>query len=109
MSYPMTWKRVLNRNHLEAGDYNDVPAHWALRVNVRDPGLGTLEQLREGVWPHLVKRSEDYERQAALLLGDLRRLERDVRDESEVCRVIADRTGIDRDVVAGVLKEFFDV
>lgn len=81
MGYPMTFQRVVNRNGLKDGSYEYPPSMW----------FGDAEGLRK---------------RAMLLAGDLRRLENDALDEQAICGHIADRTGIDRDTVAAVLKEF---
>ena len=106
MGYPMTWQRFVNRNGLKEGDYDNVPAAHALRVNVDRPALTTEEEFRLSVFPHLVERLRSYERSYGLLLGDLRRLERDTLDEQAVAQQISRQTGIDADIVAGVLKEY---
>ncbi len=96
MSYPMTFRRFINRNALGEGDYTKAPSAHAIRVNTNLPGLP----------PHHVERLQAYEATMAFILGDLRRLEHDAMDEDAICSHIAARTGIDRDVVAAVLKEF---
>ena len=102
----MTWRRVIHRNALSDGDYLKAPLGWSLQVNVTDPGLGSMEELRGHVWPYLVIRAEGYERQAKNLAGDLRRLELDALDEGEICLAIERTTMVPSEVVAVVLQEF---
>lgn len=106
MGYPMTYRRVINRNGLEKGGYGEVPSGLAVQVNVTDKGLATEEEFHRLIWPHAVERLKRYEGGYSMLLGDLRRLETDTVDERTTCAHIAERTGIDPDVVAAVLKEF---
>jgi hypothetical protein len=82
MGYPMTWKRFVNRNGLEDGDYENLPARWRSSINAQG---------------------------ARMIVGDLRRLERDAQDECGLAMQIARRTAIDLDLVAAVLKEFFSL
>ena len=102
MSYPMTFQRVLARNGLKDGGYDDLPANFSgLRVNVddrsdSDPLVGAL---RREVILGVVAR-------VRMLAGDLRRLEIDAADEKATCERIAGRLRLDADVVAAVLKEF---
>jgi hypothetical protein len=82
MGYPMTFRRVVNRNGLNDGDYGKPPQTWSAYGG------------------------SDLSQKATLLAGDLRRLERDAVDENAICAHIAGKTGIDREIVAAVLKEF---
>jgi hypothetical protein len=102
MGYPMTFRRVVNRNGLGEGDYSgNLPYQWSTRGVVPEAGDPSVYQL-----PFLVERIRGYERGLHMLLGDLRRLEADTVDENTTCKHIASRTGIDVDTVAAVLKEF---
>jgi hypothetical protein len=75
MGYPMTYGRVVSRNHL-SGDYH-------------------------GVW------QDDREKQAlSLIRGDLRRLERDQRDEHHL-KAYAEHAGITPEQAKKVLDRFF--
>jgi hypothetical protein len=105
MGYPMTWKRVVNRNGLADGDYASSPLRHQARVNT-DPDPEYLAD----VAPYLAERVKSYEQAFKSLAGDLRRLEQDVQDEGEICRVISARTGVDdMSIVAAILKEFMNV
>jgi len=90
MGYPMTYGRVVSRNGLH-GDYDTR----GVAINIA--ALPEWAQKEVGA---LAARF-------GMICGDLRRLERDVVDERAVCDHIAVKTGVDRDVVAGVLREFF--
>jgi hypothetical protein len=83
MAYPMTYRRVLDRNHLQDGDYGQPPAGWR----------HLTAELNQGF---------------AMLAGDLRRLEHDAVDGQALCHEIAERSGQTPEVVASVLREFFD-
>jgi hypothetical protein len=118
----MTWQRLVNRNGLGEGDYGTPSWKWAARVNVdsREPiPPGSWDESVEDRDATTLRTTQDlsnaradrvlaYEKASMLLLGDLRRLESDARDEDAVCRYIAQRTGIDAGVVAAVLKEFIE-
>lgn len=100
MGYPMTFQRVLHRSGLNTGNYGQCPPRapfWG--VNEKPEALAT--------WlPELSRRVADARSWAMNLAGDLRRLEEDAVDEAAICTQIATRTGLPRDVVAAVLKEF---
>lgn len=106
MGYPMTWQRIVRRNLLTDGDYGKAPIGWACDVNMNTDlsalGHQTILEVRR-------ERLLRYEQSARMLAGDLRRLERDAQDEQNICREVARRTGMDSDIVAAVLKEFFGV
>jgi hypothetical protein len=108
MGYPMTFRRVMNRNGLQDGDYTTPPERHARRVitNATEATLQSEQETLIGRAPHWAKRVEEYEQVFKMLAGDLRRLERDAVDEYSICQRIAARTGINADVVAAVLKEF---
>lgn len=99
MGYPMTYQRVINRNGLATGDYNQVSERYAKRVNITEPAAFT----------YVAKRVEEYEKQATLLLGDLRRLENDTVDENQIAKQITRKTGIDSGIVAAVLREYMNL
>ena len=102
----MTFQRVLRRNGLEQGDYDQTPERHRMGVVTVNIGETPPEDfLRRQHFP-MAQRLADYERAFRALTGDLRRLEHDARDEGGICRVISSRTGIDADVVAAVLMEF---
>jgi hypothetical protein len=108
----MTYQRVVNRNHLNEGGYGD-PGRHAINVNLGPDGYDHREDpngdaFTAAIFPHAATRLRDYERAFTMLLGDLRRLEHDAVDENVngVCGYIAQRTGIESEVVAAVLKEF---
>lgn len=94
----------MRRNKLTDGSYAQTPSGWAPEVNVNstiDPqaalDIAQAQRLR------LLR----YEKQATLLVGDVRRLEEDSRDEHAICEHIAQRTRLPQADVAAVLKEFF--
>jgi len=108
MGYPMTYRRVINRNHLAEGGYDVARGgepHREFRI-VPDA------QERLEVWQTLARSAYDELNrmidQRNFLIGDLRRLEEDARDEQAIASYIAQRTGVDVDTVAAVLKEFID-
>jgi hypothetical protein len=104
----MTYQRVLSRNRLGSGGYDEAPPEWQIRVPLEGGHVPEISEdeaflLRREV---IAERLRSYEGAARMLLGDLRRLEQDTLDEGTTCRVIAGRTGLDPDTVAAVLKEF---
>jgi hypothetical protein len=110
MGYPMTLRRVLDRNGLRDGDYGQTPQnlkHGAPTTvrSVNDEWKITRYFENERLW------HEDAERwngRMANLAGDLRRLEHDTLDENAICKHIAGRTGVDADSVAAVLKAYLE-
>lgn len=108
MGYPMTYRRFVSRNGLGEGGYDHsgkpLPVQWAKHINTTHPGIGTPEGLRDVIWPLAVDRLHQYEVQVAMLLGDLRRLEEDTVDEGPLCAMIAQKAGVDKEVVAAVLQ-----
>lgn len=78
MGYPMTWKRLINRNGLDTGSYEKVPVQWALRVNMNDEAPAWAA---EEISKARKQRLQEYERALKLFAGDLRRLEKDAVDE----------------------------
>lgn len=97
----MTFQRVLSRNGLSEGGYGDAPRYWQPGVNTEPESDGILEvSAYRGA--ELRMKAE----KAAMLAGDLRRLESDTVDEGTICKVIAANTGLDAGVVAAVLKEW---
>ena len=107
MGYPMTYQRVVNRNQiLKGGDYAQAPlivfhAPTIMPDYIDDPNVNkrAFEAAREEL--------ERANSMIRMVNGDLRRLERDAVDENATCVRIAQRTGIDEETVAAVLKEFF--
>lgn len=95
MGYPMTYRRVVNRNYLGEGDYTTPSPRPLLNVNP--------DALPEWAQSDVKNARSRW----SMLLGDLRRLERDATDEQATCKHIARLTGIDPETVAIVLKEFF--
>jgi hypothetical protein len=101
----MTWQRILSRNHLRKGGYDD-PADWKILTNTssKDDGSEAVSRTRR---EHLVI----LETKAKNLLGDLRRLEKDALDEDAIVKTISFRlrttsTAVDENLIAAVLKEF---
>lgn len=74
MGYPMTYPRIVNRNHLQ-GDYGNNPGQ---------PEKGSLDLIR----------------------GDLRRLEKDQRDDSHV-QAYSKAAGITAEQARRMLDLFF--
>lgn len=115
MGYPMTYRRVLNRNHLATGSYEAVPQWWPSGMGPvawdlvgdddRERLLGVLHTF------HSTHKSyqDAIDHKLRLLAGDLRRLESDTTDENAVCKDIARRTGVGADVVAAVLLAWMQV
>lgn len=123
MGYPMTWKRLINRNGLGDGTYSVTPTAWVPQANTetREPippeqFTGVPPEAREATTLRSTQDLSNFRADALLLLerkarnlaGDLRRLEHDTVDEGAICEYVATRTGIDVDKVAAVLKEFMD-
>ncbi len=112
----MTFQRLLNRNGLQEGDYTSglrelaaasEPTHVDLdaeRCGFVD--VEALERAYRGLWDSYRVRHVYVSERLRLLVGDLRRLERDAVDERGICTHIVQRTGLAPDVVAAVLKEF---
>lgn len=107
MGYPMTFRRVIDRNSLQDGDYDEPPSRHAIRVPTDAASATTLsiEETKIHRHDHLANRCEEYEAAFRMIAGDLRRLERDTLDERG-CELIAARVGTDADTVAAVLREW---
>lgn len=106
LGYPMTWQRLINRNGLGDGDYDREPESWRGRSQ-RLPYVADLFTPKERQL--LDQKNADREQVGVamrLLAGDLRRLEQDAVDERAIARFVAQRTHLELDVVAAVLKEF---
>lgn len=101
MSYPMTFKRFVNRNGM-TGDYGTRIS----TVNLDQPGLLGQEHFLTTMAPHWRDALLHIDMRWGCILGDLRRLEKDGQDEDAICKHIAERTGVDPETVAVVLKEF---
>lgn len=108
MGYPMTITRVIHRNQLSDGDYDKSPLHRYYFKPVWDERFQD-EKLLLDVIAGLTKTVNDVNSAFRMLAGDLRRLERDVLDEDAICKLIAQRTNVDPDSVAAVLKEFMSI
>ncbi len=106
MGYPMTYKRVVNRNSLAEGGYvaGGVPTRrWTAtreKFNADVDYEGVLVDQIDRLYESLAAS----ENRLNLIRGDLRRLEADTVDENVICQVIANRTGVEVDSVAAVLK-----
>lgn len=96
----MTWRRIINRNGLKGGSYTD-PGEWGVLVN-----MNTTEDV--SMIPHYRNDLKRFEVKAKAFLGDLRRLEHDALDEKDLCQTISKKSGVDSDIVAAVLQEFFN-
>jgi hypothetical protein len=114
MGYPMTFQRVLKRSHLEDGDYKVVPddnrvypAKNQYRVETTNPEW--YEDLLKKEINRLSNELIRQENRRNLLLGDLRRLEKDTADENSIAKQIGFRTGISADLVAAVLAEYIKI
>jgi hypothetical protein len=107
----MTYLRVLRRNELSEGGYEALPPFRFAHVGLDEEwcGFQDADGLR-GAYRGLAAISQravyDARVRRNALLGDLRRLEKDARDELEICDRIVSKTGIDDDLVAAVLAEF---
>jgi hypothetical protein len=110
MGYPMTFKRVVNRNALQDGDYTTPPVRHSKRVVMYGSHTSDVseDEAKLARYDHLAKRIEEYEKAFQMLAGDLRRLEQDAVDEKGICTYIAHRVGLASDDVAMVLKEFVE-
>lgn len=110
--YPMTLKRVINRNQLQDGDYQTLPKQWWFLLQKPGPvdHLSAAQQIQTlaSFYDHFINQLNNLEGKIKLLAGDLRRLERDAVDEDGICKYIAQKTQIDENTVAAVLKEFMD-
>ena len=123
MGYPMTWQRVLNRNGLAQSvlDYhsNDwygtlktVDNRWHLTYPFTLPeyiATADEEKLRSLLDVYIKygqQATEDNNSRVSMFLGDLRRFVHDAVDEDGICKYIAEKTHIDENDVAAVLKEF---
>jgi hypothetical protein len=84
MGYPMTYQRVINRNHLR-GDYA-----WFHKHRIEDQ----------------VACHEQCINPSPLIAGDLRRLEQDSRD-GQYGKQIAEAAGVSPEVAVAVLTAFF--
>jgi len=110
MGYPMSYRRVINRNGLAEGGYDDKtsPPVSPSAFPGPDkflPDVDYVALLRKEL-EHRRATIEDMWNKRRMLLGDLRRLELDSVDEHATCQSIALKTGIDAETVAVVLKEF---
>lgn len=103
MGYPMTFQRLLNRNQIADGTYEAAPETWRPRVNLQ---VEVPAGAKDGVLEVRRKQLIQYETQAKMLAGDLQRFLKDAVDERAVCTAIAERTQLDADTVAAVIKEF---
>lgn len=106
----MTYQRVIKRNRLSDGDYQQPPAAWhSSGTAIVDPQTLEKDALIHVIdfWKKAINdQAASFNGRLGQLAGDLRRLERDAVDEGSVNAYIAERTGLDREVVAAVLKEF---
>jgi hypothetical protein len=120
MGYPMTLKRVVNRNGLADGDYDQDPTRstWG-RMNTRlAVDAEEMDRLRGVIpdWePFLEKLIREWGKELNTqygkwrsLAGDLRRLESDTVDEKSICELVAFRTHVGVDDVAAVLRAFME-
>ena len=98
----MSYQRVVRRNHL-VGDY---ASSKLITVNVDNfPDLDP-DDIARMMHPHYVEAIKGANARWSMLQGDLRRLEDNATDENAICTYIANRTSLDPDTVAVVLKEF---
>lgn len=109
MGYPMTWQRIVNRNRLTEADYGDKVSGF------NTEGVRKLHGYSENDGTHLAEQMvtmacneiDQANSRWSLLVGDIKRLGTDAVDEVAICNYIAGRTGFQTEVVAAVLKEFF--
>lgn len=107
MGYPMTFSRFLARNDLKTGDYDSLEKIRPFSTKTKDfgPGVEVEDVLRDHI-AHLESKLQKMYNSIAMIKGDLRRLEQDALDEHSLCMYISEKTDIDPNTVAGVLKEF---
>lgn len=109
MGYPMTYQRVISRSGLAPNSQPSVAYNLAevdRNVLAKLPDDAARISLLTFRVDDLAKLATNAQRHHANLKDDLRRLERDATDEGSIIRQLHDRTGIPRDHIAGVLKEF---
>lgn len=101
MGYPMTWRRVKNRNHLSDD----------LRWDVFMPRSVDDVKYAEDIVGAARRNVENANITFRCLRDDIERMETDALDEGEYgpAWTIARNTGIDQEVVARVLAEFFSL
>jgi hypothetical protein len=115
MGYPMTWRRLINRNGLADGDYEAPPRYWMAcggAMNwaaIEQESAEKLLALMRTIQEHRERDANAANNRLKLFVGDLRRLERDTLDEGFICQEIARRTGFDAEMVAAVLREWLAV
>jgi hypothetical protein len=107
MGYPMTYQRVISRNGLADGDYGTLPTRWA------GPLSGGPTTYRDDPeWQRTFEMWAAERKQLAgriqSIAGDLRRLEGDALDEQAITVYIVNKTGVDMDTVALVLRAFME-
>lgn len=104
----MTWRRFLNRNQLQDGDATRWPIGWHPYVTDRPYVPEAFSEREREFMDQVNAERSELGGRLRVLAADLRRLERDAKDEMATARHIASRTGVDVEAVAAVLKEFFD-
>lgn len=113
MGYPMTWQRMLSRNRLQDGDYSTAPGDWFNPgpVTIADKAFFEANDQDPVEWYRKVVDDWRKDREMILgrvkmLAGDIRRLEADTVDENYQVERIHRLTGVDKDDIAAVLREF---
>lgn len=111
MGYPMSWRRIVGRNHLDPGDST---GYWHMQA----PTVA-FELLQDAPADHLLSLMRDLvdigKQNAEALNGrvdhlahDLARFRADSVDEGAVVRMIAELTELDPDDIAAVLQAFLN-
>lgn len=100
----MTFKRFINRNYLH-GDYGDSK----VTANLDHAGAMSTDEFLQVLAPHWLSELKRQQNLWSLVLGDLRRLEKDTVDENYICAAISRQTGIDVNDVAAVLIAYMEM
>jgi hypothetical protein len=99
VGYPMSYQRVVMRNHLTGGYARDTPDVYEVKQRlVENYGIdpGDLDELVQGA----------FNQARAMIAGDMRRLEADSVDERHL-QVYADEANIVSQQAWKVLSKFF--
>ncbi len=124
MGYPMTYNRFIRRNKLDKGGY-DAKSYESLELlqvyGPRDfPEYSAFDEesvspehyialLREAITVKHDYCESNHVGKIKMMLGDLRRLERDSVDENMVCQYISSKIGVDKETVAAVIAAWMTV
>lgn len=109
MGYPMSFRRILDRNNLHDGDYGNPPLRW--NQGIAGP-VTVLVDDAEGLMKVLLVEQEKLRNlmsKLSLLAGDIRRFKHDAVDEDYICKYIADELHLDEETVAMVIRKFMEI